>query len=86
MTDGPTNSAHKIPGEDVTAIFANFFHVHVSAETTRISFAEQVYGATEPQYRSAVVMTTSNAKALVDLLRRLIEETERKTQSSPQPS
>jgi len=49
-------------------MFTNRFFVTVSADLTRIAFGEAVVG-TEANYRSAIIMRTSDAITLADTLK-----------------
>jgi hypothetical protein len=62
-----------VVGEGLPAIFVNRFYVSSNASFTRIIFAERVSGNRDLT-RSILILPTSDAMALGDLLRQLIRE------------
>jgi hypothetical protein len=62
-----------VVGEGIPAIFVNRFHVSSNATFTRIIFAERVSGNRDLT-RTILILPTSDAMELGDLLRRLIRE------------
>lgn len=57
--------------KEVASKFCNRFTATVGPVTTRLAFGEAVTGV-DAMYHSAVVMTTSDAKALAEMLLKLI--------------
>jgi hypothetical protein len=62
-----------VVGEGLPAIFVNRFYVTSNASFTRIMFAERVSGNRDLT-RSILILPTSDAMALGDLLRNVIRE------------
>lgn len=85
MADAQNNdvtSRTPSPGEEVIGVYTNYFYANVQADMTRLVFAEHDPHSKNVHYRAAVVMTTENAKLLIELLTRLIAtETERKSET-----
>jgi len=70
-----TNTEKKdleIPNQDRPSLFVNRFYAGVSPDMTRISFGETVDG-TKTAYHTAIIMSTSDAKELADLILKLIK-------------
>lgn len=60
-------------GEKLVAAFVNCFQVRMGPQVTRITLGEALTGM-EANYHTAVVMLTSDAKELSDLITRMLEQ------------
>ena len=67
----PTVKAGAQPGDDIAAIYVNYFQVNVAGGVARVAFGEQVGGG-PVRYRAAHAMTIDSAIALRDLLIRFL--------------
>ncbi len=65
----------EVPGREIAPIFSNRFFVTSVGSTTRIAFGEYVVGNPEVDtiYHHAVVIPTQDARALAELLARIID-------------
>ena len=61
---------------DLPAIFANQFSLIVNPNTTRITFADEPMTGVTAIVHTAVIMKTSDAKALGALLQKIIAQNE----------
>ena len=72
-TDLP-EEAPQLPGLDLTPAYTNYFSALIAPDTTRIAFAEAYGDVANANFHTVVAMTTGNAKALAELILRLIAE------------
>jgi hypothetical protein len=63
-----SQSPDTFPGEETTAVFANRFYVIGNPTFTRISFAEQVMPRGREYQRIAIILSTTDARQLADVL------------------
>jgi len=72
VDNGKAVDSERLASMEPQAILANRFYVVVGPAITRIAFAEALLPEGDPKYRTAIVLETSDAKALADTILSLL--------------